>query len=305
MGYQSEPDAAISLWGKPGRSTITQPPMYGHAIRVLHDAGVQVPDELIDAAIRGVEHLLSNRLRNGLAVIVHPWESGCDDSARWGDWMPRPYAKPAWDETKRKLIDTAVKGPAGGSIANPDFEVAAVSFNALLAFNLRELAHVTSSTALALVADDLASQLEARWDGAHRTWRDGAHSSGTAPTLESLLPLLVIDRGDQVADAWSAIQDPDWFGAPYGPRQTARVSPAYDPDAYWRGPTWPQLNYLLWVAARRQGRHEEATHLAEMTVRGARQSGFAEYWNPETGEGRGAIPQSWTGLAWVLQWASA
>ena len=36
------------------------------------------------------------------------------------------------------------------------------------------------------------------------------------------------------------------------------------------------------------------------TVAGAGASGLAEYWNPDTGAGLGAIPQSWSGLALVL-----
>ena len=39
---------------------------------------------------------------------------------------------------------------------------------------------------------------------------------------------------------------------------------------------------------------------AAATVAGAWASGLAEYWNPDTGAGLGAIPQSWSGLALVL-----
>jgi hypothetical protein len=56
------------------------------------------------------------------------------------------------------------------------------------------------------------------------------------------------------------------------------------------------VNYLLWLALRRWGRQQESKDLADLTVRGAVSSGWAEYWNPETGAGLGARPQSWTGL---------
>ena len=65
---------------------------------------------------------------------------------------------------------------------------------------------------------------------------------------------------------------------------------------YWRGPAWPNLSYLLWLALRRWDRHDEATALADLTLKGATASGWAEYWNAETGAGLGARPQSWTGL---------
>ena len=43
-----------------------------------------------------------------------------------------------------------------------------------------------------------------------------------------------------------------------------------------------------------------ARELARRSVVGAFTSGLAEYWNPDTGFGLGAIPQSWTGLAIVM-----
>ncbi len=71
------------------------------------------------------------------------------------------------------------------------------------------------------------------------------------------------------------------------------------PRRYWRGPAWPQLTYLLWVAARRR-QHPVAETLRDRLVAGAWRSGFAEYWDPDTAERRGAAPQSWTALAAVV-----
>ena len=62
----------------------------------------------------------------------------------------------------------------------------------------------------------------------------------------------------------------------------------------------PLTLYLFWLAQRRWGRNEPSATLAENTVVAAVQSGLAEYWNPESGRGLGAIPQSWTGLALAL-----
>jgi hypothetical protein len=57
---------------------------------------------------------------------------------------------------------------------------------------------------------------------------------------------------------------------------------------------------LLWVAATRTGRADVASAIATSTVAGAARSGLAEYWHPDTGEGLGAVPQSWTGLALLM-----
>ena len=94
--------------------------------------------------------------------------------------------------------------------------------------------------------------------------------------------------------------DDQAYGGLYGPAGVHRAEPSFAPSTYWRGPTWPQLAYLLWIAARRHGFATLAHELAVRTVAGAFRSDLAEFWNPDTGEGLGAIPQSWTGLAWVM-----
>ena len=60
------------------------------------------------------------------------------------------------------------------------------------------------------------------------------------------------------------------------------------------------MSYLLWLAARRWDDPGTADQIARSTIAGAQVSGWAEYWNPETGEGLGAAPQSWTALAAVM-----
>ncbi len=150
--------------------------------------------------------------------------------------------------------------------------------------------------------------LAARWDGDRATWVDvtdrATASSSRVRTADALLPLLVTSpTAPAAASAWSAVTDPDAFAAPYGPRGVDRREPVYEPDRYWRGPCWPQLGYLLWAAARRHGRADEARELAASIRRGVVRSGLAEYWNADTGVGGGAIPQSWAGVALLLDCA--
>ena len=53
----------------------------------------------------------------------------------------------------------------------------------------------------------------------------------------------------------------------------------------------------MWLAATRHGKDDAASRLGAALVDGARTSGFAEYWNADTGSGLGARPQSWATLA--------
>jgi glycogen debranching enzyme len=107
--------------------------------------------------------------------------------------------------------------------------------------------------------------------------------------------LVTADR-QKAETALSQLTRADGFAASFGPSNVARSHPAYDPTTYWRGPAWPNISYLLWLALKRWHMAEQAEDLAVRTCRGAIRSGWSEYWNPETGEGLGARPQSWSGL---------
>ena len=45
MGYFGDPEASVEFWGRRGASSITQPPMYGHAVAELVRDGVEVRRE--------------------------------------------------------------------------------------------------------------------------------------------------------------------------------------------------------------------------------------------------------------------
>jgi hypothetical protein len=317
MTYWREPTLHASFWGRPATSCITQPPMYGHALAELVRRGFAVDAELGAAARRGLRFLLDRRDRDGLVAIVHPWESGCDDSPRWDAWYPDGSLDPVIRRAIKGDLVAAIRtdDATGSPIGSDGFDVASMGFNALVAFNLDELAWVLGDRSLEAAAADLQARIVARWDERrttptdHAGGRDG-QASAAARTLESLLFLLGPRRAPgrsaalippEIEDAaWAQLTDPTAFAGRCGLTQVHRAEPAFDPVAYWRGPTWPQLTYLFWVAARRHGRDELAEDLRDALVRGARSSGFAEYWHPDTGAGYGAAPQSWTTLAAVV-----
>jgi len=292
-----------AFWGRVGTSSITQPPMYGHAIAELDRGGVAVPEELVERARLGLAFLLEQRRRDGGPAIVHPWESGCDDSPSWDAWCGPAWSPGRWHEVKGDLVEALGFAPTGSSVSSRAFEVVASGFGALVAFNARELADVTGDHRLRVQADDVASAIDGRWRPDRVRWDDlvpvGPRDPAPARTLHALLPVLVSADDRAVDRAFGAALDPGAYGGACGPAGVHRDEPAFDPTAYWRGPAWPQLTYLLWVAARRRG-HAAADGLRDRLRTGAHRSGFAEYWDPDTGVARGAAPQSWTALAAVV-----
>lgn len=272
IDYQKDPDRLRDFWGRPGASTITQPPMYGHAVAELTRRGILVSDEVRERAIAGVQFFLRDRRHgSGLVFVEHPWETGCDDSPRFDHWGAADRDR--WHDVKGRLIT------APESI---DFDCAPVSLSALVAWN---------GSQLGIDTFEIVRALASRWDEDLASWVDAgaaAATSGRARTAEALLPLLVLDRPEVV----TALSDESAYAGPFGPRGVHRAEPCFDARRYWRGPAWPQLAYLLWLAG---------ADVAATSVRGASASGLAEYWDADDGTGLGAIPQSWTGLAVLME----
>ena len=150
-------------------------------------------------------------------------------------------------------------------------------------------------------AQEIVNAINQRWDDSYLTWIDaGSHesSSGKCRTLDALLPLLVIDKGQISKEVLKVLSSHDAYNAQYGLRGVHQSEPTFDPTKYWRGPVWPQLAYLITYAIARFDT-SLAEEIAIQVAEGAYVSGFAEYWHPDTGEGQGAIPQSWAGLSLV------
>ena len=64
MRYQLNPCHHEDLWGRTGASSLTGPPMYGHAIAELIRRGAHVPEQLVAQAAAALEFLLTKRRRH-------------------------------------------------------------------------------------------------------------------------------------------------------------------------------------------------------------------------------------------------
>jgi glycogen debranching enzyme len=69
---------------------------------------------------------------------------------------------------------------------------------------------------------------------------------------------------------------------------------------YWRGPTWLNAAWLLWLGLVRLGYTEASTQLGDRLSGAVLRSGLREYYDPYTGEGMGARGFSWSSLVLEL-----
>jgi hypothetical protein len=85
------------------------------------------------------------------------------------------------------------------------------------------------------------------------------------------------------------------------PPSTSPKERGFHPRSYWRGPTWPVVNWLLWRSLLYAGEAGRAERIRRAALDQISDNGFAEYFEPFTGEPLGSNSQSWT-AAVVLDW---
>jgi hypothetical protein len=129
-----------------------------------------------------------------------------------------------------------------------------------------------------------------------------------AQTVAGFAPLIAGGMSAQGRrELVQALFGPDWAGHPELrwplPPSTSPCSAAFRRRAYWRGPVWPVMTWLLSWALRRDGETAAAERLRETTLAQLAGEEFAEYYDPLDGTPLGSHHQSWTAavtLDWLL-----
>jgi mannosylglycerate hydrolase MGH1-like protein len=319
-------------------SGIVQPPVHALAAWLVHQAHEDVSrrrgflERLYPQLARWHAYLYDHRDLggNGLVTIVHPWESGMDNSPCWDEPLSRvPAAAPAGyhradldhsapaerpaDRDYARYIrlaahyrDREYRDEDDGDHGPHPFAVEDPGCNALLAASETALADI----AAAVGADPaphrrraehiVRAMLDGLWSPEAglfrcRDVRTGAHERQLA--VQGLVPLVVPDLPRRVADALVGTAT----GAHFGLGGATRLVPSYDltahdfdPRGYWRGPAWFNVNWLLERGLRQHGHPETADRLRTQIVETAYATGFAEYVDPRTGRPHGTRKFSWT-----------
>jgi hypothetical protein len=285
------------------RSSFTQPPIYAHALKKVISLGLGSGSHLVEEVGRALEYLYEHRrAENGLVYLVHPWEAGTDDSPRWDSWV----GIEEWDIGRlssydSELVNLTYFDSYGGATWSKEFVVCPASFNALTAWAFSEYADVTGSAVWKVRSVELSNQIdEILWNESEHLWDDfaivGGGSSVNIPTVDGVLPALVTSNPRFASSALEQLVHPDGFSARYGLTFLRQTDDRFLPDIYWRGPAWPHLEYLLWLAALRWSRADIASSIAAAAIKGVLKAEFAEYWNPLTGQGHGGKPQTWSAV---------
>lgn len=267
---------------------------------------------------------------DGLVAIRHPWESGQDDSPAWDvalGAVPLDMARlpayrrvdltmaPAEERPTQSSYDVYMALVECFKESRYDeteirrrcpFQVEDVLFNSLLARAGEDLAVLAES--LGWEGERFRRQAAGTRAGVNgRLWSDrlGHYMSydrregrRLPPAVAgSFAPLFAgIPDGDRAHRLLELLSSPRFWqpGAGYGIPSCDRLAPAFSPRRYWRGPVWPNLNWLIRSGLRGYGFETYADALRDVTLELVKRSGFREYFDPRRGEGLGSESFSWT-----------
>ncbi len=119
------------------------------------------------------------------------------------------------------------------------------------------------------------------------------------------LPDLPEDIGRRLIE--QHLLDPKSFWLPVPPPSVSATDPSFSRRdrwlflrRYWRGPTWINAGWLLWLGLRRLGYDLEAAEMARRLAAAVAAEGLREYYDPFTGKGMGAADFSWSALIMEL-----
>jgi hypothetical protein len=278
-------------------STI-QPPLLAWAWRIAVGDPASVPE-----IVRHHQWLERERDldRDGLVWIVQPDESGLDASPKFDSpWGWRADGLPgfvALVRRNRKLgFDVGRIMAAGGPV------VCDTPTNVL--YGLSRLALGLPSITGTMV-ERLYDERRGLFHQLVRPQGTGRTQRHDAITWAALSPLALPDLPDEIGRrlVQQHLLNPRSFWLPYPPPSVSASDPGFSRSdrflllrRYWRGPTWINAAWLLWLGLLRLGYDEQAHEMASRLARAVAREGLREYYDPFSGKGMGAQCFSWSAL---------
>ncbi len=271
-----------------------QPPLLAWAWRIAAGDPAEEP-----RIAQHLDWLARNRdlEGDGLLWIVQPDESGLDASPKfeevWGRRANGRIGFPLLVHRNRRLgWDARRIRDAGGPVLCEPL------VNTLWSLSLQAAGRPSATPAL----------VDRLWDERRGLFLDEAQPGGLRPqalTWASLAPLALPDLPEEIGRRLveEHLLNDEEFLTPVAPPSVAIGERGYEPDGghgpirrYWRGPTWINSAWLVWLGLRRLGYEAEAERLADGVIGAAAREGLREYYDPRDGKGLGAKDFAWSTL---------
>lgn len=331
-GYFPGPDV-WSTGQKVPTSGITQPAVAGFAVNRLFERAEnrQLAEEkarlLLPKIAAWHDWFYANRdpHQTGLVAIIHPWESGRDNSVDWDVAFERvptegvmpfvrrdtqhadPDHRPTQAQYERYIWLVQLFRSLGWDNAKlhdaSPFQIVDPGFNAILirsCADLAKLAAILGEDSLAAKAqkqaEDGLAALETLWSDAHqqylcldRTVGELVDSLSVGGLLAAFAPLPA-KRITALAARLEEIGKQAKYLVPSHDLNDVK----FDQLRYWRGPAWLIVNYMIADGMNNAGQNEMVSRIRNDSLQLIEHSGFAEYYGPLDGTACGGDQFSWT-----------
>lgn len=301
-------------WGKNGTSTLTQPPMLSYAVWQIFQKTKD--KKFLASSYPNLYHfyryLLTDRdpHEKHLIGIMNPDESGEDNSPRFDLPLGLPPVQTLQENTKRRfaLVKQNIECNFDAPFCMRNFFwVKDVQFNSIMVENLKVLAeiaekldHPHDSVYFTEKATEIAAAMRKLMlqDGIFYSTYGRDYQKIKVKTWAIFTPLfakiLTKEEAKKLVNTHLLNRNEFWTNFPVP--TTALNEPAFDPEGFWRGPTWIGANWFIYKGLKNYGFDDIAEEIKQTSVNLIQKNGFREYFNPLTGEGLGAQNFTWGGL---------
>eukprot|EP00897_Mesotaenium_endlicherianum_P000330 jgi/Mesen1/10298/ME000079S09719 len=334
------------IWGtaeNPSKTTgISQPPVAAMSVRFLYEHAEQP-----ELAQRKIEELFPKLLAyhrwwykardpegRGVVAILHPWESGMDNSPAWDDAMQFPVGGfPAYTRRDLNHVNPEMR-PTKDTYDHyltllylfkktnfydsnqlyhiSPFRMTDLCVNCILFRANRDLRWVASKLGKHEVAAEIDGWLDKGFAGFQQLWdeeagifkcqdqltgklADAAISAGFLPLFAGVATKEQAARMAANLERWLTM-------VRYGVPSTDPADPRFEPLRYWRGPVWIIINWMISNGLKHYGYFDLADRIKQDSLELTGTAGLLEYFDPVTGQGAGGHHFSWTAamcLAWL------
>ena len=304
-------------------SELIQPPLIGFSLNNLLKSGIKKArlEETINHTYSYYNYILKVRdpEEMGLISIIHPWESGLDSSPsfdlgldkskflRLNQWKRMRYLLKEFQDLKWNQTALAKQS---------SFRVKCVLTNTLLAWGMDSFANVLEDMNRMEEAHEFRENVDRIWHSLIRySWneedglfynleiRNNEFKQITINTISSLLPILLDIPSEMKDSLLEHLIDPSEYWSKYPIPTVSMKERTFDPSnnsLLWRGPTWINTNFFIWLGLRKHKEMKLANELAKRSISLVEKSGFREFFNPITGKGGGAKEFGWSTLVTLM-----
>lgn len=318
-------------------SGITQPPVLASAaVRIWESAEDKERVEIelrnvLPGILRYHEWLYRERDpdRSGLITVVHPWESGLDNSPPYLDAGARVHMqyKPHYERLDTLHV-AAANRPTDKDydlfvylleqmrednwdqvayLKHAPLAVEDVLFNSVLCRANRDLARLSevlgssSDQPTGWFRQTSAAIQSKLWSAEDNTFYSYDRNADQLLKIDTITGLHALYGAAATPDQARAMIEGQLLSAQkFWPAQglpiptTATDSHWFNPENYWLGPVWVNTNWMVSEGLDIYGRADLARAVREATLTLVERSGFREYFHSVTGEGYGTDSFSWS-----------